>query len=119
MIHSIFYSTPYRYSNLLVSKKSLMKKFPYYALRELGSAAQKGQVRLVCDSETCSAVGVAEAKEAISMRFWIPMTLGVMTYFLLGLSTIHEGINIIATTLVLVGGHFLYVWMAKRLGNKE
>ncbi len=53
------------------------------------------------------------------MRFWIPFTLGLMTYYLLGRSTIHEGITIVVTTLVMVGGHFLYVWMAKRLGNKE
>ncbi len=59
-----------------------------------------------------------EAKEATSMRFWIPVTLGLMTYFLLGRSAIHEGITIIVTPLVMVGGHFLYGWMAKRPGNK-
>ncbi len=70
------------------------------------------------ESEARSTVGMEEAKEATSMRFWIPVTLGLMTYFLLGLSTIHEGITIIATTLVMVGGHLLYGWMTKRLGNK-
>ena len=63
-------------------------------------------------------MGVEKTEEAISMRFWVPMTLGLMTYLLFSLTTIHEGTTIIATSLVMVGGHFLYGWMAKRLGNK-
>ena len=63
-------------------------------------------------------MGVEKTEEAISMRFWIPMTLGLMTYYLLGRSITHEGITFFATTLVLVGGHFLYGWIEKRLGNK-
>ena len=57
-------------------------------------------------------------EETISMKFWVPMILGLMTYFLLGRSAVHEGTTIIATTLVLVGGHFFYGWMAKKPGGK-
>jgi len=56
-------------------------------------------------------------EEALSMKFWVPFTLGLITYYLLGRLAIHEGINIFATSLVLVGGHFLYGWMAKKPGS--
>lgn len=52
------------------------------------------------------------------MRFWISLTLGLITYFLLGSSTIHEGITIIATLLVMAGAYLLYGLVAKKPGDK-
>ncbi len=63
-------------------------------------------------------MGVEAAKEATSMRFWISFILGLMTYYLLGRSIIHEWITIIATLVVMAGAYLLCEWVAKRLGNK-
>ncbi len=70
------------------------------------------------ESEDGPAVKVAEAKEATSMRFWISFILGLMTYYLLGRSIIHEGITIIATLVVMAAAYLLYGLVVKEPGNK-
>ena len=59
-----------------------------------------------------------EEEEATSMRFWISFILGLMTYYLLGSSIIHEGITIIATLVVMAGAYLLYGLVVKEPGNK-
>ncbi len=70
------------------------------------------------ESEAGSAVEVEKAKEATSMRFWISFTLGLVTYYLLGRSIIHEWITIVATLLVMAGAYLLYGLVVKEPGNK-
>ena len=48
------------------------------------------------------------------MRFWISLTLGLMTYFLFGRSGTHEGIAIVATLVVMAAAYFLLGWVTKK-----
>ncbi len=52
------------------------------------------------------------------MRFWISFILGLVTYYLLGRSIIHEGITIIATLVVMAGAYLLYGLVVKEPDKK-
>lgn len=52
------------------------------------------------------------------MRFWISLTLGLMTYFLFGRSDTHEGIAIVATLVVMAAAYFLLGWATKKTDSE-